>query len=110
MFSLLHRYKFLFASLILCVFSSIIVQLSIFWIVKVKDSIPPSISLYRDILALLCISIATGLVKSLMVSIAGYLIKSSLRWIAILGSVLALTTVEGWFVYILWNIGPANFG
>jgi hypothetical protein len=109
MFSLLHRYKFLFASLILCVFSSIIVQLSIFWIVRVKDS-APSISPNRDILILLCISIATGLVKSFMVSIAGYLIKSSLRWIAILGSVLALTTVEGWFWYILWNIGPPNFG
>jgi chromate transport protein ChrA len=109
MFSLLHRYKFLFASLILCVFSSIIVQLSIFWIVKVKDS-SPLVSPNRDILILLCISIATGLVKSLMVSIAGYLIKSSLRWIAILGSVLALTTVEGWFWYILWNIGPPNFG
>ena len=98
----IHGFKVFLVSLILCVSSSAIIHLSVFWFLKVNPS-TPLISLSRDLLGVLAIGIFVGLIKSLMVSFVTYSVKPSLRWWLILGSTIVLSLIEGWLDYESWT-------
>jgi L-cystine uptake protein TcyP (sodium:dicarboxylate symporter family) len=103
----LHQSRVWLFSASCCIFSSEIVFLLFYCIVRIEIRASPILS-YEDLLFCLVAGLITGLIKSFIVSSLAYLAKPSFRWMIILGSTFVLTILEGFLYHGVWNLPVPN--
>ena len=95
----IYGFKVFLVSLILCVPSSVIIHLSVYWSVDFRFFSHSFVSAVRNTLGVLAISAFFGLFKSLLTSAIALMVKPFLRWRVIIISTIVLTLSEGWLYY-----------
>jgi hypothetical protein len=103
--SLLRYFHVFLISLVLCILSSIIIQLPIAWF-TIMWRFSPLQPQDCFVLFLLAVAIVFGMLKSLPVSSITYLVKASLRWWMMTASTVLLSSLEG---IIYWEIATWTF-
>ena len=99
----IHGFKVFLVSLILCVPSSAVSNLLVFWLSSRYFPLRSEIPQLRDALAVLAMGAFIGIFKFLLVSPIAFQVEPFLRWRVIVVSTIVLTLFEGWFYYELWT-------